>query len=94
MFQVRVDGINPTCYNRTMCKEYEVSGAVINVDKSLAYMGSNFCCMRFFMHDDVARGPHEHDAYFLGRVLPSTQLDDNEYIAFFEDDLTLVVSVL
>ena len=93
-FTVRVDGINPTCFRRNSCKEYDIVGAVINVDKSLPYMGSNYCCIRFHMADEVSLSEYEEDAFFIGRILNSTYLEGDDFITFFEDDFKLVVIFL
>jgi hypothetical protein len=68
-------------------------GAVINVDKSLPYMGSNYCCLRFNMADEVSLGDYEQDAFFIGRILNSTCLQGNDFITFYEDEFRVVVDI-
>lgn len=68
-------------------------GALITVDKSLPYMGSNYCCLRFSMVDEVALSEHEADAFFLARVLNTTVLEGNDFITFYQDDFKLVVKL-
>lgn len=85
---IRVDGINPTCLPLSDCKEYKEVGAVISVDKSLPFMGSNYCCFKFKIPDEHLKinSHHNHNPLFIGRILNTTVLKGDDYITFFDGE--------
>ncbi|RNA33360.1 hypothetical protein BpHYR1_000335 [Brachionus plicatilis] len=84
---IRVDGINPTCFRRPRCREFDVSGAVISVDKSLPFMGTNMCCIT------LSIASFTQDAYFMARILNSTKLQGDDFITFYEEDFKLLSNI-
>lgn len=81
---IRVDGINPTCEERPNCRDYEVSGALINVDKSLPYMGCSTCCILFDAEDTT-------NQLFMVRILQPTFLGGEDYISVFQNDFNEMI---
>lgn len=83
---IRVDGISPTCFQRSHCRSYSVVGAVISVDKSLPYMGSNMCCLTFEISNEKLFNENGFFPSFMTHILNSTILEGNDFISIFEGD--------
>lgn len=78
-YLVRVDNIAPTCLQRPICKQYSnLDGAVINVDKSLPFMGSSQCCIEF-LNDNEA-----HDGFII-KVLRPTYFIGTDSLSIYEN---------
>ncbi|CAF0941019.1 unnamed protein product [Brachionus calyciflorus] len=85
--RIRVDGISPTCFKRPLCREFEVVGAVISVDKSLPFMGANMCCINFTI------ASFDEDAYFMARISNQTILEGDDFITFYEDNFKMIRNI-
>ncbi len=85
---VRVDGLNPTCFKRDLCRVFTVAGAVISVDKSLPYMGSNMCCLTFEIENEDIFNENGLYPAFMTHVLNTTLLEGDDFITIFEGDQT------
>lgn len=63
----------------------------MSVDKSLPYMGSNYCCLTFNM---LRLSDYENEGKLMARILNSTVLDGLDYISIFDSEFNLVVCEL
>jgi hypothetical protein len=85
-YLIRVDNIAPTCLQRPTCKQYyNLDGSIVNVDKSLSFMGNSICCIEF-INDENSEALSIHNGYLV-KILRPTFFIGKDSLSIYENKI-------